>query len=125
MQILIPKIMAVASGTVLAFIMTGVAATHAFNGTESTTTLDQRSTVRVGGKDALAGSIVAGQIMTKYHPLPWVGAKLRGVTCPNGLKAQVGASISCLAANASGRRIEIPVRVTAVSGSAVTWSFNR
>lgn len=120
-----PKFAAVGAGAVLALVASGIVLTHAIGGTTSTTTLDQFSTVKVDGKPALSGSIVAGRIMSKYHPLPWVGSKLSDASCPTGLEARVGASITCTGSSASGARITIPVHVTAISGDAVTWSFDR
>lgn len=125
MKILTPKFAAVGSGVVLASIASVIVLTHAVGGTTSTTTLDEFSTVKVDGKPALSGSIVAGRIMSKYHPLPWVGGQLRSLDCPSGLEARVGVSIKCSGTSAAGDRIDVPVHVTAVSGDAVTWSFDR
>ncbi|MBR7830898.1 DUF4333 domain-containing protein [Actinospica sp. MGRD01-02] len=124
-RILTPKRTAIGAGVVLAAVATGLVATYVFDGTESATPLDRFSTVHVDGATALDGRVVAGRILSRYHPLPWVGEKLSTVTCPGGLPARVGASIDCLGSRASGGQITIPVHVTAVSTGSVTWSFDR
>ncbi|MEU1184479.1 hypothetical protein ABZ464_44080 [Streptomyces sp. NPDC005820] len=92
--------------------------------TESTTTLDRYDTVLVDGVKALAPGIVAGRVEGLYHPLPWVGTEVR-VTCPTGLKAVPRTRIVCTGRRGDGTTVDIPVRVTAVSGARLTWSFAR
>jgi hypothetical protein len=116
---------AVGAALVFAGLATGIVATHTVSGTASTSTLDHTSPIRVDGMPTLDGKLVAEQIVDKYHPLPWVGTKLRSVGCPAHLQARVGASITCVGSGGSGGRIKIPVHVTAISGSDVTWSFDR
>ncbi|MFJ8109031.1 DUF4333 domain-containing protein [Streptomyces sp. NPDC096132] len=92
--------------------------------TESTTTLDAYDTVLVDGHKALAPNIVAGRVESLYHPLPWVGTKVR-VSCPTGLKAVEGARIVCTGRRGDGTSVDVPVRVVRVSGARLTWSFER
>ena len=103
----------------------GAGGTYALSGTESTTTLDKTNTVTVAGQKALDGRIVAGRTQSKYHPLPWVGTKITGTTCPSGLPARAGATLTCTAKDTSGKAVTIRVKVTAAAGSSVTWSFSR
>ncbi|MGW1022945.1 DUF4333 domain-containing protein [Streptomyces sp. NPDC002577] len=100
------------------------AATYALGGTESTTQLDSYSTVTVDGQKALAKNIVAGRIESKYHPLPWIGSKVTGVSCPTGLKAVTGTAMTCTA-KGDGKQVEIPVSVVRAGGTSVTWKFER
>jgi hypothetical protein len=117
---------AVGAALVFAGLASGIVATHMASDTASTTTLDQQtSAVHAAGAPELSGTIIAGQIVGKYHPLPWVGTKLRTATCPSGLQARVGASITCVGSSGSGAPIKIPVHVTAISGTNVTWTFDR
>ena len=120
-----PRYTAVGAALVFAGLATGIVATHVASDTASTTTLGQSGAVQVDGKPALDGTLVAGQIVAKYHPLPWVGTKLRAATCPTGLPARVGASFTCVGTSTSGAHVKIPVHVTSVSGTDVTWSFDR
>ncbi|MFE6623944.1 DUF4333 domain-containing protein [Streptomyces sp. NPDC008086] len=99
--------------------------THVLAGTESTTRLDEDSTTSVDGHRALAANIVAGRTESRYHPLPWVGDKVSGVTCPTGLKAVTGASITCTGRKGDGETVRIPVRVTKADARSVTWKFER
>ncbi|WP_406443645.1 DUF4333 domain-containing protein [Streptomyces sp. NBC_00631] len=92
---------------------------------ESTSRLDAYSTVTVDGHKALAADIVAGRTQSKYHPLPWVGAKITGVTCPSGLKAVAGATVTCTGKKADGSGVRIPVRVVSATDKSVTWKFER
>jgi hypothetical protein len=103
----------------------GAAGTYALSGTESTTVLDKYSTVTVDGQQALSGEIVAGRVESKYHPLPWVGARITGTSCPSGLKVRAAAALTCTAKDSGGKEVKIPVKVTKVSGSSVTWTFTR
>lgn len=95
------------------------------SGTESTSGLDEAGTASVDGHRALAAWVVAGRTASKYHPLPWVGDKLSGVTCPTGLKAVAGATVTCTGKKADGKTVEIPVRVTKADARSVTWKFER
>ncbi|MFI1507895.1 DUF4333 domain-containing protein [Streptomyces sp. NPDC020597] len=112
-------------GGATAVVALGGIGTCLLSGTESTTGLDAYTTVSVDGHRALAASIVAGRTESKYHPLPWVGDKLSGVTCPTGLKAVAGATITCTGKKGDGRTVEIPVRVTKAGAKSVTWAFER
>jgi hypothetical protein len=94
------------------------------SGTESTTELNQFDTVTVDGHKALAPNIVAGRTQSKYHPLPWVGVKVH-VSCPTGLKAVAGTTITCTGEKNDGTTIDIPVTVTQVTDSHITWKFQR
>ncbi|MFE1835645.1 DUF4333 domain-containing protein [Streptomyces sviceus] len=112
-------------GGVTAAVALGGLGTYLLSGTESTSSLDKYSTVSVDGHRALAANIVAGRTESKYHPLPWVGDKLSGVTCPTALKAVAGATITCTGKKNDGKTVEIPVRVTKADAKAVTWKFER
>lgn len=98
--------------------------THLLSGTESTTGLDATSTVLVDGHRALAPNIVTGRIESKYHPLPWVGRKV-SVSCPTGLKAVAGATVTCVGEEGGGRSVDIPVSVVRAGADSVTWKFER
>jgi hypothetical protein len=98
---------------------------HFLAGTESTTALDARSTASVDGHKALAAYVVEGRTQSKYHPLPWVGVKVSDVTCPSGLKAVAGASVTCTGKKSGGGSVDIPVTVVKASGTSVTWKFDR
>lgn len=111
-------------GAVGAAALFGVG-THLLSGTESTTALDGRDTVTVGGHKALAANIVEGRTQGKYHPLPWVGTKLSDVSCPTGLKAVAGASVTCTGKKSDGKSVEIPVTVVRAAADSVTWKFER
>ncbi|WP_345013517.1 DUF4333 domain-containing protein [Streptomyces shaanxiensis] len=112
-------------GGVSAVVALGGLGTYLFGGTESTTGLDGYSTASVGGHRALAADIVAIRTQSKYHPLPWVGDKLSSVSCPTGLKAVAGASITCTGRKSDGEVVRIPVRVTEADAQSVTWKFER
>ena len=99
--------------------------THAVAGTESTTALDVHDTLTVDGHKALAGGIVAGRTQSKYHPLPWVGTAVTGVTCPTGLKAVAGATLTCTGVKSGGKTLDIPITVVTATDSSVTWRFKR
>jgi hypothetical protein len=98
---------------------------HFLAGTESTTSLNTRTTASVGGHKALAAHVVAGRTRSKYHPLPWVGVKVTDVSCPSGLKAVVGATVTCTGTKSGGGTVDIPVTVIKASGKTVTWKFDR
>ncbi|MGW0842856.1 DUF4333 domain-containing protein [Streptomyces sp. NPDC002787] len=112
-------------GGATAVVALGGLATYLLSGTESTTGLDEHNTVSVDGHQALAANIVEGRTEGKYHPLPWIGEKLSGVTCPTGLKAVAGTTLTCAGTNSDGERVEIPVRVTKADAKTVTWKFER
>jgi hypothetical protein len=114
---------AVAGAT--AVVAVGGIGTYLLSGTESTTGLDDFSTVTVNGHRALSAKIVAGRTESKYHPLPWVGEKLTGVTCPTGLKAVAGATVTCTGRNTDGTAVRVPVSVVRATHSSVTWKFER
>ncbi|WP_405609490.1 DUF4333 domain-containing protein [Streptomyces sp. NBC_00076] len=112
-------------GGVTAVVALGGLGTHLLAGTESTSRLDEYSTASVDGHKALTANIVAGRTESKYHPLPWVGDKLSGVTCPTGLKAMTGATLTCTGKKGDGATVNIPVRVTKADAKSVTWKFER
>ncbi|WP_338681291.1 DUF4333 domain-containing protein [Streptomyces acidiscabies] len=112
-------------GCATAAVAVGAVGTHLLSGTQSTTGLNARSAVRVNGYPALPKDIAEGRIQSRYHPLPWVGDKLKGVNCPTGLKAVAGATITCRGERNDGRSVEIPVRVVKATTSSVTWKFER
>ncbi|NEA99292.1 DUF4333 domain-containing protein [Streptomyces sp. SID13726] len=99
--------------------------THFLAGTESTTALDTHSTASVGGHKALAAYVVEGRTESKYNPLPWVGVQVSDVTCPTGLKAVAGASVTCTGKKRDGGSVDIPVSVVKASDTSVTWKFDR
>ena len=103
----------------------GALGTHLLSGTESTTRLDEHSTVSVDGHKALSGTIVAGRAQSRYHPLPWVGDKVSGVTCPTGLKAVAGATVTCTGKKSDGTSVDIPVTVVKATADSLTWKFDR
>lgn len=98
---------------------------HFLAGTESTTALDTQSTATVGGHKALAANVVEGRTRSKYHPLPWIGVKVSDVTCPSGLKAVAGATVTCTGTKSGGGAVDIPVTVIKASDTSVTWKFDR
>lgn len=110
-------------GAATVLVLGGIA-THLLSTTESTTRLDEYSTVTVDGHKALAPKIVAGRTQSLYHPLPWVGVKVE-VTCPEGLKAIEGATLTCTGRRVDGTTIDIPVRVLEASERRITWKFER
>ncbi|MDX3800592.1 DUF4333 domain-containing protein [Streptomyces sp. AK04-3B] len=112
-------------GGVTAVVALGGLGTYLLAGTESTTGLNEYSTASVDGHKALSADIVAGRTQSKYHPLPWVGDKLADVTCPTGLKAVTGATLTCTGKKSDGATVEIPVRVTKAGAKSVTWKFER
>ncbi|MFI5797432.1 DUF4333 domain-containing protein [Streptomyces sp. NPDC051677] len=112
-------------GGVTAVTALGGLGTYLLAGTESTSRLDEYSTASVNGHKALAANIVAGRTESKYHPLPWVGEKLSEVTCPTGLKAVAGATLTCTGKKSGGESVEIPVSVTKADAKSVTWKFER
>ncbi|MET9833337.1 DUF4333 domain-containing protein [Streptomyces sp. NPDC006385] len=112
-------------GGVTAVVALGGLGTHLLSGTESTSGLDGHTTASVGGHRALAAGVVASRTESRYHPLPWVGDELSGVTCPTGLKAVAGASITCTGRKGDGETVGIPVRVTKADAGSVTWTFER
>ncbi|MFJ9707298.1 DUF4333 domain-containing protein [Streptomyces sp. NPDC101234] len=114
-----------AVGGVTAVVALGGLGTHLLSGTESTTRLDEYSTASVDGHTVLAANIVAGRTESKYHPLPWIGDKLSRVTCPTGLKAVAGATLTCTGEKSGGGTVEIPVRVVKADAKRVTWKFER
>ncbi|GGN00756.1 DUF4333 domain-containing protein [Streptomyces fuscichromogenes] len=111
-------------GVTAAFALGGLG-TYLLSGTESTTGLDERTTVSVDGHRALAANIVEGRTESKYHPLPWVGDKLTAVSCPTGLKAVAGATVTCTGEKRGGGSVDIPVRVIKAGAKSVTWTFER
>ncbi|GAA3870028.1 hypothetical protein GCM10023084_23870 [Streptomyces lacrimifluminis] len=117
-------LISVIGGATATVALAGVG-THLLAGTESTTSLDRFTAVTVDGHKALAADIVAGRAQSKFHPLPWVGTKVSRVSCPTGLKAVAGASITCTGHTGKGKDIDIPVTVVTATGTSVTWKFER
>lgn len=117
-----------ATAAVTALLATGavVAADLTLRGTESTTELDQFSSTVVDGTPELSKSVVAGRIQSKFHPLPWIGADIRDVTCPTSLRAAAGQQMTCVGVG-DGTPVDIPVTVVSVTPDAtkVTWNFAR
>jgi hypothetical protein len=111
-------------GGATAVVALGGVGTYLLSGTESTTGLDKHSTVSVDGHRALSGEIVAIRAQGKYHPLPWVGREVSGVTCPSGLKAVAGATLTC-SGRSGGEDVAIPVSVVKADAKSVTWKFER
>ncbi|MER5214364.1 DUF4333 domain-containing protein [Streptomyces sp. NPDC002838] len=112
-------------GGATAVVALGGLGTYLLAGTESNTSLDEYSTVTVDGHKALSANIVATRTQSKYHPLPWVGEKVTGVTCPTGLKAVAGATLKCTGKDSDGKAVSIPVRVVKAGAKSVTWTFER
>ncbi|MET9088828.1 DUF4333 domain-containing protein [Streptomyces sp. NPDC004237] len=119
------KFLAGVVGGATAVVALGGLGTYLLSGTESTSSLDRFSTASVDGHKVLAADIVAGRTESKYHPLPWVGDKLAGVTCPSGLKAVTGATLTCTGEKRDGGTVNIPVRVVKADAKRVTWTFER
>ena len=74
----------------------------------------------------LSGDLVATHIETWYHPLPWIGKEIDGVSCPD-LTAVKNTKITCTAKSGS-TRVTVPVSVVEVAGGTaprVTWKFGR
>jgi len=93
----------------------------------STTPLDDPAPVSASGTPttaSLPAEIVAGRILSRYHPLPWVGESLDDVTRDAPLLATVGSRTTCTGTHWS-QTVSIPVRVTASDATSVTWSFDR
>ena len=105
-------------------LLVGGLGTRLLSRTESTTRLDRYDTVVVDGHKALAANIVAGRTQSLYHPLPWVGVKVE-VSCPTGLKAVAGTTITCTGRKNDGTIIDIPVTVISATDSRITWKFRR
>ncbi|WNM31862.1 hypothetical protein RKE30_16330 [Streptomyces sp. Li-HN-5-11] len=84
-----------AVGCATAVVALGGLNTCLLSGTESTTGLDDHSTVSVDGHRELAAGVVAGRTKSNYHPLSWGAVKLSGVTCPSGPKAVTGVPRTC------------------------------
>ncbi|MGW0945301.1 DUF4333 domain-containing protein [Streptomyces sp. NPDC002623] len=118
------KFLVGAIGGAAAVVAVGGLGTQLLSGTESTTVLDAHSTVQVDGHKALSANIVAGRTQSKYHPLPWVGEKVT-VSCPTGLKAVAGATVTCVGTQAGGKAVDIPVSVVKATADSVTWKFER
>ena len=100
--------------------VTEPAYTHVLNdpafGAEYRTTVD--------GTPAAAGSLVELSLGNKYYA-PGAGEPLRSVKCPP-LKFVVGAEVTCNAVSADdGGALRIPVRVTEVTATEVSWRFER
>ncbi|MEU6223374.1 DUF4333 domain-containing protein [Streptomyces sp. NPDC047042] len=117
-------LISVIGGATAAVALAGVG-TYLIAGTESTTALDEYTTVLVDGHKALASNIVALRTQGKFHPVPWVGTKVSDVSCPTGLKAVAGARITCTGRTAKGKDIDIPVTVVKATATSVTWKFER
>jgi hypothetical protein len=113
-----------AAGGAAAVLLLGALGTRLASGTESTTGLTPDDTVTVDGHKALAPNIVAGRTQSKYHPLPWVGTKV-DVSCPKGLKAVTGTTLTCTGRKSDGTTIDIPVTVINATDTHITWKFGR
>jgi hypothetical protein len=107
-----------------AVLLLGGLGTRLASGTESTTELNRYDTVTVDGHKALAPNIVAGRTQGKYHPLPWVGVKVE-VSCPKGLKAVTGTTLTCTGRKNDGTTVDIPVTVINATDTRITWKFGR
>ncbi|GAB2978429.1 hypothetical protein GCM10023080_049510 [Streptomyces pseudoechinosporeus] len=114
-----------AVGGAIAVVALGGVGTYLLSGTESNTILDEYSTVTVDGQKALSANIVATRTQSKYNPLPWIGEKITGVTCPTGLRAVTGTTLTCTGKDSDGKAIDIPVTVVKASDRSVTWKFER
>jgi hypothetical protein len=114
-----------AVGGAIAVVAVGGVGTYLLSGTESNTMLRDYSTVRVDGQKALSANIVEGRTENKYNPLPWVGQKVTGVTCPTGLKAVAGTTLTCTGKGEDGQAVDIRVTVVRASDRSVTWKFER
>ncbi|MEU6915040.1 hypothetical protein [Streptomyces olindensis] len=115
----------ITTGAALAAVAVGGAAlTYAMSGTESTTRLDESTTVTVDGHTALSGKVVTGRTSSKYSPLPWIGGDTEIVKCPD-LKAVAGAKVTCAAKDGDGQNVSVPVTVVKAGASSVTWTFER
>ncbi|WP_340374547.1 hypothetical protein U5640_04795 [Streptomyces sp. SS7] len=47
------------------------------------------------------------------------------MTCPRGLQAVAGATLTCVGRKSGGRAVDIPVTVLKASAHCVTWKFTR
>ncbi|WP_416975845.1 DUF4333 domain-containing protein [Streptomyces sp. 4F14] len=106
-------------------LLAGVLGTHALSTTQSTTGLDEYSTVMVDGRRALSANIVAGRTQSLYHPLPWVGIRVHDVSCPGPLLAVAGTRMTCTGRRGDGTAVRIPVTVVNVTPTHITWKFDR
>ncbi|WP_328770179.1 hypothetical protein [Streptomyces sp. NBC_00286] len=112
-------------GGAAAVVAVGGIGTYLLAGTESTTALDHPTMeAKVNGHKALSGTIVGARTENKYHPLPWVGGDVSGVSCPD-LKAVTGTKVTCTGKGEDGKKVSIPVSVVKASDSSVTWKFER
>ncbi|MEV7884985.1 DUF4333 domain-containing protein [Streptomyces sp. NPDC002817] len=116
-------LLGVVGGAATVLVLGGIG-TCLLSNTESTTRLDVYDTVTVDGHKALAPKIVAGRTQSLYHPLPWVGVKVH-VSCPEGLKAQAGATLTCTGRRTDGTTLDIPVTVVRATDTHITWRFGR
>ncbi|WP_328825685.1 DUF4333 domain-containing protein [Streptomyces ureilyticus] len=112
-------------GGAIAVVAVGGVGTYLLSGTESNTMLNGYSTVRVDGRKAISADIIEGRTENKYNPLPWVGEKVTGVTCPTGLKAVAGTTLTCTGKGEDGQAVDIRVTVVRASDRSVTWKFER
>ncbi|QNP68568.1 hypothetical protein IAG44_03160 [Streptomyces roseirectus] len=106
-------------------LLAGGALTRALSTTESTTRLDEFDTVWLDGRKALAPNIVAGRTEGRYHPLPWVGFRVHGVSCPGALLAVAGTRMTCTGRREDGTVVGIPVTVVNATDTHITWKFDR
>ncbi|PKW11316.1 protein of unknown function [Streptomyces sp. 1222.5] len=112
-------------GAVLAAVVVWAVGTHLLADAATTSELDGHSTVTVDGRRALAPDVVANRTRDRFHPLPWVGTEISAVSCPAGLPARRGATLTCTGRKADGTTVRIPVRVTKVTATSMTWVFGR
>lgn len=47
------------------------------------------------------------------------------MSCPTGLKAVAGASVTCVGEEDGGTSVAIPVHVVDATADSVTWTFER
>lgn len=115
-----------AAATVAAVGALGVALTLTVGTSSSTTPLD--ATPSLAGETAVTPSlpadVVAGRVISRFHPLPWLGRALDDVQCPAPLEATVGATLTCTG-TAGADALDIRVEVTSVDAASVTWEFAR
>lgn len=86
----------------------------------------QRRVREGAGSPGPQWDLVATHIETWYHPLPWIGKEVDGVSCPD-LAAVKNTKITCTAKSGS-TRVTVPVSVVEVAGGTaprVTWKFGR
>jgi hypothetical protein len=114
-----PVRLAITAATVALAAAAGVVVLNQTVGSPSSTTPLE------DGQQAVPAQIVAGRTVSRFHALPWLGHRVVDATCAEDLPARVGAAITCDVEDAQGRTVEVAVRVTAATATAVTWEFQR